>query len=94
VDASRSKNPKSFETVRPLNLYRHAARLPSVPGTAVADIRCNFTIRGRGENVDRTGPVGVRQLLETSQAVPRYSVARENVSLRRGKQPAPVAVFQ
>ena len=31
VDASRTKNAKSFETVRPLNLYRHAVRLPPLP---------------------------------------------------------------
>ena len=35
VDASRSKNPESFETVRPLNLDRHADRLPSVKTSIV-----------------------------------------------------------
>jgi hypothetical protein len=30
VDASRTKDAKSFETIRPLNLDRHADRLPSV----------------------------------------------------------------
>ena len=29
MDASRANNAQSLETVRPLNLYRHAVRLPS-----------------------------------------------------------------
>ena len=103
VDASRPNDPKGFETVRPLNLYGHAVRLPSVADQAVRSVIgwCNVT-----EAAVRRKQRSYRSESESSQPAPvqrgrrdvagrsGYSVARANVSPGEGKQPSPAAVFQ